>query len=125
MKLKEALHIGRLPAHQRGLVARYTMKKTLGLKYSHEEKEANLALRVASASNATIEREEDQSLYWHLTQFGTPLKLQTRRFPSSDLGIMHQIFCKEEYSRAIELLRKQLPDRSPRIFDAGANVGFS
>jgi FkbM family methyltransferase len=125
MKIKEAIHIGRLPAAQRRLVARYSVKKTLGLQYSREEKEANLALRVASASDAFIERVDEHGMHWGLTQFGVPIKLETRRYPSSDLGIMFQIFCKQEYLPAVELLRKQNPGRAPRIFDAGANVGFS
>jgi FkbM family methyltransferase len=125
MKLNEALHTGRLPHLLRKNVWRYALRKTFGIRYSDEEKESNLALRVVSKSDASIEKVDGYAMIWKLSIFGTKLTLQTRRYPSSDLGILFQVLCKQEYLPAVEILRRKQPTRPVTILDAGANVGFS
>lgn len=126
MKFSEAAHINRLPGRLKGLLWRYTFKKPFGIDYTHEEKEANVALRVLAKSDSTIEKVDDAAMLWRIGIFGHSFTLETRRYPSSDLGIMFQIFCKGEYGPAVELLKKSRPaGRLLNILDAGANVGLS
>jgi FkbM family methyltransferase len=126
MKLSEAAHINRLPLQLRNLLWRYTFKKPLGLGYTNEEKEANIALRVLSKSDSSIEKIDATGMTWQVKSFGQSFAIETRRHPSSDMGIMFQIFCKEEYRPAVDLLMKgPHPGRPLNILDAGANVGLS
>src|SRR5262245_34935899 len=103
MTFKESFNTGRLPQVLRQRVWSYALKKAMGRKYSDEEKESNLALRIIAKSDAIVENISDSGISWNLTAFDTQIKPSTRRYPSSDLGIMYQVLCKDEYSPAIEI----------------------
>lgn len=126
MKLKEFPHIGRLPPQFKSKLWRYTVKKSLGLKFTDDEKEANIALRILAGTDSAIDRVLPNHLTWKLNAFGQSAEVNTRRHPSSDMGILLQIFGHEEYKPAIELLTSKLGDNAqPKILDAGANIGLS
>lgn len=126
MKLKEFPHIGRLPGPLRSRLFPYTVKKTFGFRFNDEEKEANIALRILAATDSTITEINPHHLSWKIRSSKETAAVQTRRYPSSDMGIMLQVFGHAEYKPAIELLRSKLDThRQPKILDAGANVGMS
>lgn len=126
MKLNEVPHIGRLPRPLRKHLLPYTIKKTLGFRFSDKEREANVALRVLAGTDSYVAKVSDETLTWGLKAFGHAAQVTTRRYPSSDMGIMMQIFGHEEYKPAIDILKKNAgAAAAPRILDAGANVGLA
>lgn len=126
MKLNEVPHIGKLPRQLRKHLLPYTIKKTLGFSFSDQEREANVALRLLAGTDSYIVKVSEQTLTWGLKAFDHTTQVTTRRYPSSDMGIMMQIFGHEEYRPAIDLLSKKAGAlAAPRILDAGANVGLA
>jgi FkbM family methyltransferase len=126
MKLKEVPHIVRLPGPLRGRLLPYTLKKTLRLKFNNEEKEANIALRILAGTDSSISKIDKSGLGWKLKTFGRTANVVTRRYPSSDMGIMLQIFGHEEYKPAVEILSRKFGDHAQlKILDAGANIGLA
>ena len=54
------------------------------------------------------------------------LKLIFRKFPSSDLSVLHQVFHLDCYGPIVKKITEYFPSNSPlRIIDAGGNVGYS
>lgn len=81
-----------------------------------------MALRFLSKTNSNILGYSDEAIEWGVDTFNSSFKLFTRRYPSSDLGIMNQVLGNEEYRPLINLFEGQ---KSLNIIDAGANVGFA
>lgn len=125
MQLKEIPYVSKLPKGPRALLRKYVLKKTLGMKLSPEEKEANLMLRFLARSKSSIERIGQDEVEWLIQLQETNLRAVTRRYPSSDLGILFQVLGKHEYQPAVEILKKKRANGRVRILDAGANVGFA
>lgn len=92
---------------------------------SPEEREANLALRFLAKSQSEISGVGEDEIKWTIKVADVPLVAFTRRYPSSDLGILFQVLGKFEYQPAVDILRKRSLNGTVRIVDAGANVGFA
>lgn len=126
MKLNELFHLWRLPANIRAAVLRYTRKKMLGVTISDEERGANQVLRMLSTVDGSVQA-SGNDLEWTMKVNGQQIKVTTRLYPSSDVGILFQVLGKKDYSPVVEIGRSQnlTSGAALRIIDAGANVGFA
>ena len=87
--------------------------------------EANRLLRFIAVSNSSVAEVNDRALQLDVNLLGKTLRLEARRYPSSDLGILYQVLGKSEYAVVIDLVN-QLNLKAPlSIVDAGANVGYA
>jgi FkbM family methyltransferase len=126
MKFQEALKINKLPGSMKREVITYSLKKAFGLRMHDEEREANQVLRFLAKDAGVITDLASNEITWELNIHGQNMTAVTRRFPSSDLGILHQVMSNREYEPALDLLKKIKKQEAPvRILDAGANVGFA
>jgi FkbM family methyltransferase len=126
MLLREIPYLNRLPKSLKKLVVKYSIKKILGFVYTNSEKEANIALRILSMAKGEILNVDATGITWNINISETSIVVRTRRYPSSDMGILFQVLGKVEYEPAVNILRK-LKSRNDniRIIDAGANVGLA
>lgn len=126
MKLQEFPHVYRLPKELKHKLWMYSVKKLLGKKILHQEKEANQALRILAVSEGCIEKISNEELTWQLKLFNQSIHVATRRYPSSDLGILFQVLGKFEYQPIVDIVNTTDGYSKPlRIIDAGANVGYT
>lgn len=122
MTLKEIPSIYRLPKVYRSRVWLYALKKLIQIKPGLAETEANKILRTYAKIKGKIISATDNEFTWRLTINNNLIEIFCRRYPSSDLGIMNQVFGNKEYEPVLELFNTE---ESLTIVDAGANVGFS
>jgi FkbM family methyltransferase len=126
MKFLEFLKIKRLPSRMQKRVMAYSLKKMFGCSINNIEKEANQLLRFLAKEDSRIITISENEITWELIIAKQKIKAITRRYPSSDVGILNQVVGNSEYGPAIELLKKIKGETSSvRILDAGANVGFA
>jgi len=122
MTLKEIPSAFRLPKVYRSRVWLYALKKLIQIKPGLAETEANRILRTYAKVKGELIAATDTEFTWRLNINNNLLEIFCRRYPSSDLGIMNQVFGNKEYGPVLELFNTE---ESLRIVDAGANVGFS
>jgi FkbM family methyltransferase len=127
MKLRELRYLFQLPPILRKSVLAYSVKKVLGRHIANDERGANQALRMLAMANSKLELTGEE-LHWTIQLNAGSTHVVTRKYPSSDVGILFQVLGKKEYQPAIDLILKANPDAANsrlRIVDAGANVGFA
>jgi FkbM family methyltransferase len=56
---------------------------------------------------------------------GEGVHLFLRKYPSSDAQVLYQIWKEKEYEVVAEYIKENFSDKSLRIIDAGANVGYA
>ncbi len=98
------------------------IKKALGIAGSEKENAGNyyfLTLINADAQSVGI---QDDS-YKFKNKAG--IVFTARKNPSSDLEVFNQVWGRDEYSKAAELVDRKNPDKELIMIDAGANVGYT
>ena len=97
-------------------------KKMAGIAGSERDKQENyyfLSLINCDSDSSRIRKEE----YEFTTRKG--IRLLARKEPSSDLEVCNQVWGRQEYQLAVDLVRKNPSDGRLTIIDAGANVGYT
>ena len=57
--------------------------------------------------------------------FDKIIKIKLRKTPSSDLKVFNQVFRNNEYKPVIAIYKKHFNSTSPKVIDAGANIGLT
>ncbi len=122
MKIQEIKYINKLPKEFRKNLLKYVVKKTTGSKINRFEKESNIMLRFIASTDSNLAGTTSNELLWTAIINRNRFELITRRYPSSDLEIMHQVLGNKEYQPIKDLFET---GDSLKVIDAGANVGFT
>lgn len=107
-------------------IKKSTIKKTPPFKYLFDWRDKRIHQHILQSLNGNIETISETDSLVHYSLNGRELKLIVRNFPCSDLAVVQQLFVEGCYEPIIKkMLEYFSAESSPKIVDAGANVGYS
>ena len=118
------LKIFKTPTSIRNNVIKHYLNKIVGKKSSDELMGAKNLFKLYKLLPALQIMLENTGYMLRVQSVNPPIHLYARKYPSSDVITLLEVWGKNEYRPAVEIL-KLAKISKPKILDAGANVGYS
>lgn len=107
-------------------IRKSTIKKTPPFKYLFDWRDKRHYQQLLRERTGSIENISPTESRLSHSLNKKDLQLVFRKFPSSDLSVLHQVFDLECYGPIVKKIMEYFPSNTPlRIVDAGGNVGYS